>query len=479
MNSEALQIEEQENLFSQSSEEILKLAEDQTALVKYEPKSKASYVMDTLIPRNMAYEVQSSLDHIVQRHGNIDNLVRDGLKYKTTQELWNVLSAEQIDSLGLYLHQFKKEQGIIIADQTGIGKGRQGASVIRHAVMQGYLPVFFTKSPNLFTDMYRDLKAINFENINPFIINNSSDAQIKDAKGLVIFSPLGKVEQKALLTEETAYPTESPEAIAWYKTIGKSLPDPEEVPTTMVSQTLDHMPLGYDMVFCTYSQIQSAHPYKRLWLEKMISNGIEGSTKFKKVVFILDESHMAGGYDSIIGRWMREVLPKTKVCCYLSATFAKYPEVMPFYGKKTAIMETGLRDSEFVMAMKSGGLALQEIVASNLAESGQLIRRQRSSEGIKIEYKVLDEEPRRSKNRASVNRIISLMNEVVQFEEDYIAPILAEIHARARAEAGSTKSAPRGLGVKQAPYFSRVFNVVDQMLFALKVVDVAKKPFPY
>ena len=69
-----------------------------------------------------------------------------------------------------YLKQFEKEQGIIIADQTGIGKGRQAAAVIRHAVMNDYIPVFFTKKPDLFTDMYRDLKAIGFENIRPFIV---------------------------------------------------------------------------------------------------------------------------------------------------------------------------------------------------------------------------------------------------------------------------------------------------------------------
>ena len=475
MKSETLHIENDQTIHEKVSEEVLRLAEDKTALVKYEPTSKASYVMDTLIPRNMALEVKASLDAITLKHGNIDNYVRDGLKYQTTTALWSVLSAEQIDSLGLYLHQFEKEQGIIIADQTGIGKGRQAAAVIRHAVMQGYLPVFFTKSPNLFTDMYRDLKAINFENINPFIINNSSDAQIKDANGTVIFSPLSSVEQESLLTEIEEYPTDSPQAIAWYKKTGKSMPDPEKVPITKIYNTVDRMPLGYDMIFCTYSQIQSANPYKRFWLEKLIENGIEGSKVFKKVVFILDESHMAGGYDSIIGKWMRKILPKTKACCYLSATFAKYPEVMPFYGKKTAIMETGLKDSEFVQAMKSGGLALQEIVASNLCESGQLIRRQRSSEGIKIDYKVLNKEPERSKNSASVNRIISLMNEVVQFEEDYIAPILAEIHEQAKEQAGSMKSPPRSLGVKQAPYFSRVFNVVDQMLFALKVEQVARE----
>jgi cytochrome oxidase Cu insertion factor (SCO1/SenC/PrrC family) len=475
MKNQALQIDSRENIHNRGDEEVLRLAEDKTALVKYEPISKASYVMDTLIPKNMSYEVKDSLGVITNKHGNIDNYVRDGLKYRTTAALWSVLSAEQIDSLGLYLHQFDKEQGIIIADQTGIGKGRQAAAVIRHAVMQGYLPVFFTKSPNLFTDMYRDLKAIDFENINPFIVNNSSDAQIKDANGLTMFSPLSSAEQEALLTEIEEFPTDSPEAIKWYKRTGRTMPDPEKVPITKIYNTLDRMPLGYDMIFCTYSQIQSANPYKRFWLEKLIENGIEGSKVFKKVVFILDESHMAGGYDSIIGKWMREMLPKIKACCYLSATFAKYPEVMPFYGKKTAIMETGLSDSEFVRAMKSGGLALQEIVASNLCESGQLIRRQRSSEGIKIDYKILNKEPERSKNRASVNRIISLMNEVVQFEADYIAPILAEIHERAKEEAGSMKKPPRALGVKQAPYFSRVFNVVDQMLFALKVEQVAKE----
>ncbi|MBL6447891.1 strawberry notch family protein, partial [Fulvivirga sp. 29W222] len=369
---------------------------------------------------------------MVKRRGNIDNYVRDHLKYATVKELWNSLSAEQVDAVALYLEQFDKEMGIIIADQTGIGKGRQAAAVIRHAIVSGYLPIFFTRKPDLFTDMFRDLKSIGFDGIRPFIVNTDTNARIKDAEGHVVFSPLNPNQQKELLTISREVPTESQESMEYHKRINKPLPDPEQYPTITLTESIDYLPEDYDSIFCTYSQVQAAQPYKKLWLSQLIARGVEGSKKYKKVVFILDESHMAGSFDSIVGEWMRRILPKTKTCCFLSATFAKYPEVMPFYAKKTSIRETNMSDMVFVSAMQRGGLALQEIVASNLAESGQLIRRQRSNEGIHVEYKVLDKEPERSKNRASVDRIIRLMNQVVAFEEQFIMPILNEVHSSAR-----------------------------------------------
>ena len=472
MKDEKMKIEEE---FVQDADEMAALAADQSALVKYVPKSKAPFRLDTLIPRNMAFEVQKALNRVVKINGNIDNYVRNELKYPTTKSLWDGLGAEQVDSIGLYLSQFDREQGIIIADQTGIGKGRQAAAIIRHAKVNGYLPVFFTRKPDLFTDMYRDLKAIGSEDIHPFIVNTGSLARIKDADGNVVFSPLSPDEQYELIARENEFPTDSREAIDWFKKNNKRLPDPEKQPTITLVDTIDYLPNDYDCVFCTYSQIQAASPFKRLWIAKMIEASIEGSNKYKKVVFVLDESHMAGGFDSIIGRWMRSVLPGTKATCYLSATFAKYPEVMPFYAKKTAIQETLMTDGAFVNAMASGGLALQEIVASNLAESGQLIRRQRSNEGILVDYITLDKEPARSNHRDRVNRVVKLMNDVVAFERDYIEPIMSDIHSSAKADGEQLENKPKGLGVKQAPYFSRVFNIVDQMLFSLKVEEVANQ----
>lgn len=451
------------------------LAKEQTAIVSYVPKSEAPYTMKTLIPRNMAFEVQKALNRIVKEKGNIDHYVRDGLKYISTATLWKSLAAEQVDGLGLYLKQFERGQGIIIADQTGIGKGRQAAGVIRHAVKNGYLPVFFTKSPNLFSDMYRDLTAIGLADIKPFIVNNDTKAKIKDADGNVVFTPLSATDQMELLTYSETYATESAESLAWHKKNKRSLPDPVTTPTVTITYGIDHLPTPYDMIFTTYSQVQAAHPYKRDWLAQLCKAGMEGSKKFKEVVFILDESHLAGGFESIIGTWMRTVLPHTRACCFLSATFAKYPEVMPFYGKKTAILEANKSDENLVSAMTQGGLALQEIVASNLAESGQLIRRQRSNKGIAIQYLTLDQEPQRSLHRQRVDRIITLMNAVVRFEKQYLDPILSGIHADAKRADESVKQKPKGLGVKQAPYFSRVFTIIDQMLFALKVEDVARK----
>ncbi len=465
-------IQEQEE-FTQDVNEMAKLAEEQSALVPYVPKSNAKFQMNTLIPKNMAFEVQKSLNRIVKEKGNIDNYVRNELKYISTATLWKAFSAEQVDGIALYLKQYERRQGIIIADQTGIGKGRQAAAVIRHAILHGYLPIFFTKSTNLFSDMFRDLRAIDYQDIHPFILNTDK-ASIKDDDGVVMFDPLSAKEQLALLTYQKTYPTESQESMDWHRNTGRSLPDPEVTPEVTITYGIDHLPSEYDVVFTTYSQVQNANPYKRDWLKQLCENGVEGSKKYKEVILILDESHMAGGYDSKIGNWMRDVLPMTRACCFLSATFAKYPEVMPFYGKKTAILETGLNDEDLVKAMTKGGLALQEIVASNLSESGQLIRRQRSNEGIKVEYVTLDQEPTRSRNRERVNRIITLMNDVVRFEKNYINTILNDIHKEAKKVDESVTQKPKGLGVKQAPYFSRVFNIIDQMLFALKVEEVAK-----
>ncbi|QKX05345.1 DEAD/DEAH box helicase family protein [Aquimarina sp. TRL1] len=466
-------IEDTQEEFTQDAAELAKLAASQTALVPYVTKSNAPMVMNTLIPKNMAFEVQKSLNRIVREKGNIDTYLRNELRYVSTSALWNALAAEQVDSVALYLKQFENNQGVIIADQTGIGKGRQAAAVIRHAIVNGYLPVFFTRTTSLFSEMYKDLKNIDFGDIRPFILNTDR-ASIKDEQGHVMFSPLSSKEQLELLTYQKTYPTESSESIAWHKASGIPFPDPETVPEVTLTFGIDHLPNQYNVIFTTYSQIQSAHPYKRNWLQRLCENSVKGSKKYKEVVLILDESHMAGGFRTKIGEWMREILPMVKSCCFLSATFAKYPEVMPFYGKKTAILETGLSDEGLVEAMNKGGLALQEIVASNLAESGQLIRRQRSNEGIEVTYKILDEEPARSLNRERVNRIITLMNAVVDFEREYINPVLGDIHKQAKQVDESVTVKPKGLGVKQAPYFSRVFNIVDQMLFALKVEEVAR-----
>jgi len=54
----------------------------------------------------------------------------------------------------------QRGQALIVGDQTGIGKGRIAAAMVRYGRTQGMRPIFITEKPNLFSDLYRDLKAI-------------------------------------------------------------------------------------------------------------------------------------------------------------------------------------------------------------------------------------------------------------------------------------------------------------------------------
>ncbi|MFC4635703.1 strawberry notch C-terminal domain-containing protein [Dokdonia ponticola] len=451
------------------------LVNSQSALMEYIPKSDAPYVMETLVPRNLAFETQVALTRIVKDYGNIDHLVRDRLRYNSLEDLWKAFSAEQVDALGLYIKQFDMGKSLIIADATGIGKGREAGGVIRHAVMEEYLPIFFTQKVKLFSDIYRDVKAIDLKQIDPFILNTDSQAKIKDADGSIVYSSLSSLEQKELLTSSETVPTDSDKAIAYYKSIGRDLPDPDTYPELTITHVIDHVPNEYDMIFSTYSQLQSAAPYKYLWLKAICEQIQLGNSRFKGVVFVLDECHTIGSHETIIGQAMLSLLSLSHSCCFLSATFAKYPQVMPIYAGYTAIAEAKLSNDAFVRSMKSGGLALQEIISPNLAEMGQLISRQRSSEGIETFYEVLDQEPERSLHRKQVDRIIKIMRRIAEFESQYLESRFAMIHSKAKSEGDKTKQQPRNLGVKQSPYFSRVFGIVDQMLFALKAESVAKK----
>ncbi|RYZ30068.1 MAG: hypothetical protein EOO10_04190, partial [Chitinophagaceae bacterium] len=152
----------------------------------YEPASEACIVLNTQVPDSMAFETRQAVLQIKKEVGSdIDNFVRHRLKYKTKAELCKVLSAEQIDAVAMAIYNIEaRGQGMIIGDQTGIGKGRVAAAMIRYAVVQGHKPVFLTEKANLFSDIYRDLSAIGSAHFKPLIINSKeSKTDIKDEDG--------------------------------------------------------------------------------------------------------------------------------------------------------------------------------------------------------------------------------------------------------------------------------------------------------
>jgi len=70
-------------------------------------------------------------------------------KQKGIKCLCDAFSAEQVDAIAVAIYNIEqKGQGCIIGDQTGIGKGRIAAGMIRYAVNSGLKPIFLTEKPN-------------------------------------------------------------------------------------------------------------------------------------------------------------------------------------------------------------------------------------------------------------------------------------------------------------------------------------------
>jgi hypothetical protein len=398
----------------------------------YEPASESCVVLNTQVPDSMAFETKTAIQNIKDEvGGDIDNFVRHRLKYTSKVHLCKVLSAEQIDAVAMAIYNIEgRSQGMIIGDQTGIGKGRVAAAMIRYAVLQGVKPVFLTEKANLFSDIYRDLSAIGSGHLKPFIVNNrESKTDIKDEDGNVIYQAPSVTEQEKIIEE-------------------------------------NKIPAKYDFVVATYSQFNSPEkkPAKPNFLNAIAEDNI----------FILDESHNSSG-SSNTGEFLQRVVGKTRGIVFLSATFAKRPDNMPIYAMKTSIADCNMTKDDLVEAITRGGVALQEVLSSQLVAEGQMIRRERSFEGIEVNYLSLD--AKSEEHRAIADNITEILRDIISFQSTYVDAQVEELDKIAVAEGKEVvlREGTSQAGVDNQPYFSKVFQVINQMLFSLKAEAVAEQ----
>ncbi len=400
--------------------------------------------LDTVVPDSMDYEIHSALVDVKDEvGGSINNYVRTHLGYASDEEMASSLSAEQVDAVAMAIYNIEeKHQGIIIGDQTGIGKGRVAAAVIRYACKQGLKPIFITEKANLFSDMYRDLKAIGSADLRPFIVNaNESKTQIKDENGEVVYEPMERSYQENVFKEQ-------------------KLND------------------NFDYAMLTYSQIASEKPTTKQAFVAALAQGN---------VLILDESHNAGGniQTSATARFFYSVVKEAKGVVFLSATFAKRADNMPLYASKTCMQDASLSNEALVEAIVKGGVALQEVLSANLVSEGQMLRRERSFEGIEVNYITLDAEGERSygvenkeqEHKAISDNITAVLREIIAFQKNGINPVLEQLDDAAKMFATNVeeRKGTKELGVTSTPYFSKVFNVINQMLFSIKAEAVAER----
>ena len=431
-----------------------------TEKVIYTPKSGNPFTLKAVMPADQQEAVNKNLEKL----GDADQFLVDELGYNDKDDLYSHLAAEQVDSVALALQQAKKGNAFIIGDMTGIGKGRQAASLIRYAKKQGQVPVYFTKTAGLLSDVYRDLVDIGSPELRPFVFGSAKEAAITDSDGNVVFALPSKSEVKRVLDY-----------------IEKNGKLPEE----------------YDYVLTTYSQVSNgvyefdengARKEKKLAKGKSFGaaalSGQRRRDAIEKLMdnayLILDESHTAGG-NSGQGNYFQHIIQKAKNVTFFSATFAKRPDNMPIYALRTAMNEGGMKASDLIDAVKRGGATLQEIMSQTLTQCGQMIRRERDMTGVTIDWKAIDDPEKVQEQREQYDSIIGLFNDIINFQKKYVTDYvdkrndeLAEIQASIGIKKGTA-----ALGIKNQPFASKAFNTVQQVLLSLKAKSAAERAIDY
>lgn len=431
-----------------------------TEKVTYTPKSGNPFTLKAVMPADQQEAVNKNLEKL----GDADQFLVDELGYNDKDDLYSHLAAEQVDSVALALQQAKKGNAFIIGDMTGIGKGRQAASLIRYAKKQGQVPVYFTKTAGLLSDVYRDLVDIGSPDLRPFVFGSAKEAAITDSDVNVVFALPSKSEVKRVLDY-----------------IEKNGKLPEE----------------YDYVLTTYSQVSNgvyefdengARKEKKLAKGKTFGaaalSGQRRRDAIEKLMdnayLILDESHTAGG-NSGQGNYFQHIIQKAKNVTFFSATFAKRPDNMPIYALRTAMNEGGMKSSDLIDAVKRGGATLQEIMSQTLTQCGQMIRRERDMTGVTIDWKAIDDPERVQEQREQYDSIIGLFNDIINFQKKYVSSYVDERNDELAAIQSTMgiKKGTAALGIKNQPFASKAFNTVQQVLLSLKAKSAAERAIDY
>lgn len=411
------------------------------------PVESKGIAFGTLMPKNISAGYRTALSTLKANVGDVDNYV-SGLLNMDVAQLHKSMAAEQIDSVALMLFQVINGGAAINGSETGIGKGRTAAAVMRYAMLNGMIPVFFTKDPKLFTDMHGDLAALG-TTLKPFLLGNEAKAGIVDNQGSVIVN--------------------APDL----KAQGKIMQG-------IVSKGIEQS--GYNAIFLTYSQVNVQNA-RQAFLENLAEK--------QNVMVVLDEAHEAAGdtETSMQAAFITGGIVKRKDgpatitipvkgllnaegtkqdrggVVYLSATYAKRSDNMPVYFR-TSLGKADPSFQNIVNAMVRGGTALQQAVSEALAKAGQYFRMERDFTGTRYEM-VISKDVDKDKLIDHVDQVTDVLAEIIRF-------------STALSDAVNEQSSIRSTAMSQnqidmASFASVVHNQVSQLLLAAKAEAVVKK----
>ena len=421
--------------------------------VTYEPHSQSASV-GTLVPRGLQQSIDTALTKLEEAVGPIDDYVGEALRM-SNDELYKAFSAEQIDALALSIHNAEQGSGFIIGDQTGIGKGRVVAGMIKYALVNGKIPIFVTEKPNLYADMIRDLDDIGL----------TKELGLDDKKSKILVTNTDDPVEYKLSREENGEKVEHKFTLVSPEKDAKKL-------KALFQKMMNEDSIGpYKVIFTTYNQNQTrgGSETDRMRFTSHFANGN---------YVILDESHNAGGSGEakpnaegeleVAGRagFFRNLIGKSFGSFFSSATYAKRPEVMSLYAS-TNMRQAVDHISQLANAIKQGGIPMQQIVANMLTSDGQYIRRERTFAGVSYETVPVDV------NKETAEKMATSLRSILSFsqnKETAIKNIQEELDQMGEVIDGKRISAD----IEGAEFGSRMHNLINQMLLSLKTAETVK-----
>lgn len=250
----------------------------------YEPISKKPDAT-TFIPPEL-FEAQKQARKTI--HNTLvkkwDDWVAEEIGFDSKENLWENFSSEQIDSIGLVIYNFENNKNFIIADETGIGKGRILSGICRWALLHKKKIMFFTEREHLFSDFWRDLNDTKTLELlkNPIVFHSSS---------------------KVFFNDEIV------------------LRGTKKIVTQIQSDGFEE---DTNFVMTNYSQI-NLKQHKKTKKDAMVEF-------CKDNIIILDECHNATG-DSATRKFLLSLTEVSKHIVYSSATFMKDESQLDLYEK--------------------------------------------------------------------------------------------------------------------------------------------------
>lgn len=392
--------------------------------VPYQAASKVGEP-SAMIPINMAGATYAALNALEQRFGSIDQYVADRLQYDVT-ELSHYFSPEQVDAIGLAIRAVEDRRGATNGDQTGLGKGRFGAAMLRYAKLNGRTPIFVTITPSLFTDIFRDLDDIGSGDLfkKVFIFNDGESVKQFGTEDMVRFPATKAPERKAAIES-------------------------------------GRVPDDTDLVLATYSQFARAYernPKANLLTSLVCHNGM----------LTLDEAHVASG-ESNLGATIQQAVANSDSVVYLSATpfkgvknFAVYSKIFPRSVDLKTLPET----------LAKGGEALQEAISANMARDGVLIRREHDFSQLTF-HTHSPSAAREAQNVELANKLSAILSRMSFLSGDVAKEVAAlnKQYIKDWAEIPEHDRQGQRLAASSMNFGSRLYSINRQFLMGLGLED--------